>query len=85
MRRINWRASARRGELWVNEPHAERNTDVIIFLDSFTEARDGDESTLDLTVAAAGSLAAHYLQQKDRVGLVSFGGVLNWLTACQRE
>ena len=37
--RINWRASARRGELWVNEQHAERNADVIIFLDSFAEAQ----------------------------------------------
>ena len=38
VRRINWRASARRGELWVNELHAERNTDVVLFLDSFAEA-----------------------------------------------
>ena len=44
VRRINWRASARRGELWVNELHAERNTDVILFLDSFTEARRENES-----------------------------------------
>ena len=41
VRRINWRASARRGELWVNEQHPERNTDVVIFLDSFAEARRG--------------------------------------------
>ena len=41
LRRINWRASARRGELWVNELHPERNTDVIIFLDTFVEAREG--------------------------------------------
>ena len=41
MRRINWRASARRGELWVNEQHPERNTDVVLFLDSFAEARRG--------------------------------------------
>ena len=38
-RRVNWRASARRGELWVNEYHPERNSDVIIFLDTFVEAR----------------------------------------------
>ena len=79
VRRINWRASARRGELWVNELHAERNADVILFLDSFTEARREDESTLDRTVRGAAALVEHYLQHKDRVGLVSFGGVLNWL------
>ena len=79
VRRINWRASARRGELWVNELHAERNADVILFLDSFTEARRENESTLDRAVRGTSALAEHYLQHKDRVGLVSFGGVLNWL------
>ncbi len=29
---------------------------------------------------AAAALAELYLREKDRVGLVSFGGVLNWLT-----
>jgi uncharacterized protein (DUF58 family) len=78
-RRINWRASARRSELWVNEMHPERNTDVIIFLDTFVEAREGDESTLDVAVRAAATLADRYLERKDRVGLISFGGYLNWL------
>ena len=79
VRHVNWRASARRGELWVNEHHPERNTDVVIFLDSFAEARRGESSTLDHALRAAGTLAAHYLGQKDRVGFVSFGGLLNWL------
>ncbi len=39
VRRVNWRATARRGELWVNETHPERNTDVVLFLDTFAEAR----------------------------------------------
>ena len=79
LRRINWRASARRGALWVNEAHPERNADVVIFLDTFAEARRTGPGTLDLAVAAAGSLAERYLRHKDRVGLVGFGGVLNWL------
>jgi len=79
LRRINWRATARRGEVWVNESHPERNTDVIIFLDTFVEAREEAESTLDIAVRAAASLADRYLERKDRVGLVSFGGYLNWL------
>jgi uncharacterized protein (DUF58 family) len=81
VRRVNWRATARRDEPWVNETHPERNTDVIIFLDTFAEARRDDESTLDYAVHAAASLAVHYMREKDRVGLVAFGGVLNWLTA----
>jgi uncharacterized protein (DUF58 family) len=79
VRRVNWRASARRRELWVNEYHPERNADLIIFVDSFAEASREDGSTLDDTVRAAASLAARYLREKDRVGLTSFGGTLNWL------
>jgi uncharacterized protein (DUF58 family) len=79
VRRVNWRATARRGEPWVTETHPERNSDVVIFLDTFLEARLHDEGTLDLAVSAAASLVTHYLREKDRVGLVSFGGVINWL------
>jgi uncharacterized protein (DUF58 family) len=79
IRRINWRASARRGDLWVNEFHAERNADVILFLDSFADARRGRTGTLDQAIRAAASLSERYLVDKDRVGLVNFGGVLNWL------
>ena len=78
-RRVNWRASARRGELVVNEHHPERNTDVIVFLDSFVEARGEEAGTLDLTVRAAAALAEGYLRRKDRVGIVGFGGILRWL------
>ncbi|MGH2935581.1 MAG: DUF58 domain-containing protein, partial [Gaiellaceae bacterium] len=79
LRRINWRASARRGELWVNDQHPERNTDVVLFIDTFTDLPLGDSGTLDLTVRAATSLAHRYLERKDRVGIVSFGGFLSWL------
>ena len=79
LNRINWRASARRNELWVNESHPERNTDVIIFVDSFAEARLGEASTLDLAVRATSAVADAYVRRRDRVGLISFGGILRWL------
>ncbi|HEY7208338.1 MAG TPA: DUF58 domain-containing protein [Gaiellaceae bacterium] len=79
VRKVNWRATARRGSLLVNDHHPERNTDVILFLDTFADARAGDRGTLDLAVRAASSLADRYLRRKDRVGLVSFGGYLTWL------
>lgn len=79
VRRVNWRATARRGELWVNESHPERNTDVILFVDSFAEARRGDEGTLDLAVHATAALADAYVRRRDRVGLIGFGGILRWL------
>jgi uncharacterized protein (DUF58 family) len=79
VRSINWRASARRGSLWVDQQHPERNTDVVLFLDTFTDVRSGTRGTLDATVRAAATLAHRYLQRKDRVGVVSFGGFLSWL------
>ena len=81
LRSINWRASARRDRLIVNDRHPERNTDVILFLDTFADARADGRSTLDLAVRATSTLATRYLERRDRVGLVSFGGTLRWLTA----
>jgi uncharacterized protein (DUF58 family) len=78
-RSINWRATARRGSLMVNQRHPERATDVVVFLDSFLDVRGAAGSTLDLAVGAAASLASAYLRQRDRVGLVSFGGFVQWL------
>jgi uncharacterized protein (DUF58 family) len=46
VRRVNWRASARRGELWVNEYHAERNGDVVLaVLDDGTGLHGAAEGT----------------------------------------
>jgi uncharacterized protein (DUF58 family) len=79
LKRVNWRASARRGELWVNESHPERNTDVVLFVDSFAEARRGGSGTLELAVRATAALVDAYVGRRDRVGLVAYGGVLRWL------
>ena len=57
VRSVNWRATARRGSLVVNERHPERNADVVIFLDSFAEARATDQGTLEQAVRAAATLA----------------------------
>ena len=81
VRSVNWRASARRGELIANERHPDRNADVVLFLDSFAEARGDEEAdgTLERAVRAAATLAGRYLERRDRVGLVTFGGILRWL------
>jgi len=79
LKRVNWRASARRDGLWVNESHPERNTDVILFVDSFAEARQDGMGTLDLAVRATAALADAYVKRRDRVGLISYGGILRWL------
>lgn len=73
--RINWRATARTGVPHVTTRHPEQSTDVVLFVDTF------DQRALSrvLEVAAAGTAA--YLRRHDRVGLVSFGGVLDWVEA----
>src|SRR5207253_381769 len=53
VRRVNWRATALRGTLWVNEQYPERNTDVVLFLDTFAEVRAEGRSTNDRAVRAA--------------------------------
>ncbi|MGH9068390.1 MAG: DUF58 domain-containing protein [Acidimicrobiales bacterium] len=79
-RTVNWRLSARQGRLWVNQHHPERSTDVVLLLDIFEAAWDWKgASTLDRAVRAAARLARAYLDRRDRVGLVSFGGYLQWL------
>jgi uncharacterized protein (DUF58 family) len=79
VRRINWRASARRGQLLVSDRHPERSSDVVLFLDSLTEAATDRESTLDYAVRAVATLAGEYLRGRDRVGLLNFGGELDWV------
>jgi uncharacterized protein (DUF58 family) len=79
VRAINWRASARKGDLVVNERHPERNTDVVLFVDSFSDVTRGARSTLDDAVRAAAAVASLYLERRDRVGLVTFGGIMRWL------
>jgi uncharacterized protein (DUF58 family) len=73
-RDVNWRASARRGDLRVNDHHPERSTDVVLLVDAFPSAALGD------AVSATVSLVTAYLGERDRVGLVRFGGRLDWLT-----
>ncbi|MBW4719163.1 DUF58 domain-containing protein [Saccharothrix obliqua] len=87
LRRIDWRVSLRTGNLHVREHHAEADADVVLALDTrFDVERDLGEwsvsrdatttrpgGSLDLAVRAAASLAAGYLRQGDRVGLVDLG------------
>ena len=79
VRRINWRVSARRGTPYVSDRHPERNADVIVFLDTFTDVGEARASTLAFAVRASAALAASYLARKDRVGVIGFGGVLHGL------
>lgn len=78
---VNWRVSARRGELWVNESHPERSADVVLFLDALRDVSLGSESdgSIAVSVRAADAIASAYLKEQARVGTVSFGSAVRWL------
>lgn len=78
-RAVNWRATARRGELWVDERHPDRSGEVVLFVDSFASIGRGRDDTLRLTVEAARAIAGRHIAANDRVGLVDLGGVLRWV------
>jgi uncharacterized protein (DUF58 family) len=79
VRHVNWRASLRLGKLYVTQHHQERNADIILLLDTLSQVGLPRSMSLDLCVRAATSLAWSYLSQKDRVGLVEYGGVIHWV------
>ena len=80
VRSINWRATARRREPYVNVQHPEHSADVVLFLDTFAAAEHAEEGTLDAAVRTAATLASAAVARRDRVALVSFGGEVTWLT-----
>ncbi|HET7600749.1 MAG TPA: DUF58 domain-containing protein, partial [Gemmatimonadales bacterium] len=79
IRHVNWRASLRLGRLYVTQRHRERNADVVLMLDTLADVGAPPHTALDLGVRAAASLAAAYLARKDRVGLITYGGVMSWV------
>ncbi len=78
-RRINWRATARRGSLQVNATAAEHACDVVVLIDAFSDVGGPAHSSLDVGVRGAVATAQAYLGRHDRVGLVVLGGELAWL------
>jgi uncharacterized protein (DUF58 family) len=74
LRHVNWKASARRDTLLTNEYETERSGDVTIIVDARTLGGDED---LEATVEAAASLSSYFLKQRDRVGMVILGHVVD--------
>lgn len=79
-RDVDWRSTARHQRLLVREYAAERAFDLVLVLDTAGDAGEPGSSTLDLTVRAASGLARSYLRAHDRVGVLTFGGPLRWLS-----
>ena len=79
VRRVNWRVTSRRQELHVNLRAPERNADIVLFLDVFDDVGPIGATSLDLAVRGAATVARQHLRHRDRVGLVGFGGIVDWL------
>jgi uncharacterized protein (DUF58 family) len=75
MNRIHWRTTARTGEIFVKEFDLEQTTDVWLFLDldSELEAGIGDDSTTEVAVRAAASIADKAIVENRAVGLTVSG------------
>lgn len=80
IRRVNWRASARREDLIVNLFEQERMTDVNVIVDAraHMHLQIGGAKTFDLVVRAAASVCSYFLRRGNRVGLMVYGDALNW-------
>jgi len=79
-RRVNWRVTQRRQELFVNDFYAEHTSDVVAMVDTTIDVGVGETSSLDVSVRAAVAITNAYLEFTDRVGVVGFGGFVRWLT-----
>lgn len=73
-RRIDWKATARRGEVIVREYEAERSQNVLLAIDAgrLMSERTGSRERLDHALSAALLLAEAAIFQGDRVGALVF-------------
>jgi uncharacterized protein (DUF58 family) len=71
MNRIHWKTTARHGEIQVKEFDLEQTADAWIILDlqRGIQAGRGDDSTVEVAVRAAASIADRALQENRAVGL----------------
>jgi uncharacterized protein (DUF58 family) len=73
--RIHWRSTARHGEIQVKEFEVEQTADAWIFLDleRSVQGGRGDESTVEMAVRAAASIADKALLENRAVGMTVNG------------
>lgn len=78
LRKINWKATARRDRMTVNDYESERSGDVVILVDARTSMSNEAvrRRMVDLEVDAAASLVTYFLRQRDRVGVLVLGDTM---------
>lgn len=87
LKRIDWRVTTRTGTVHVRERHAEADAEIVLAIDTRTDLSENvaewssvrygastrPDGSLDRAVCTAASMAAGYLRQGDRVGLMDLG------------
>lgn len=77
LRRINWRVTSRTGALHVNSMFVERDTDVLVVVDTvgeYSSGIHGATTSLDLIARALTAITQHYVRFGDRVAVHDLGG-----------
>lgn len=79
IRKINWKASARRDMLLTNEFEAECSGDATLILDARLEANVGliEDCAVEHGVRAASTMASKILKDKNRVGLIVLRDIID--------
>lgn len=78
IRRVNWRATLRHGDLYINDSIRDRNIDVVIVIDGLADVGDPPFSYLDAACRAAAGVALAFLRNRDRVGVIRYAGAVDW-------
>ncbi len=78
-RRIDWKATARTGDLMMREFEIEKNIKILILLDTSASMGGGlpDNTKLDYSIRAAVVLAKLALERRDEVGVVAFSNKIH--------
>ena len=81
LRRIDWKATSRRGQLISREYSEERNQQVVCLIDCGRRmrARDGEIGHFDQVLNSVLLLSFVALRQGDAVGVMTFSGERRWL------
>lgn len=85
-RRIDWKGSARKGELVVREYEIERSQPLALFIDCGRQmiGRIDEHTRLDYAINAALMLAYVAILKGDQVGLIAFGSKIQHYIAPRR-
>jgi uncharacterized protein (DUF58 family) len=74
LRTVNWPVSARRGSLHVTERLTDRAADVVVLIDTSTQAAGPATEATERAVRGAVQVVQTALRNGDRAGIVALGG-----------